>query len=143
MDDNQDQLQVIHQVENSIEKMLTKGRAGEKVTTLYLGLGEVLRKELAHLPSHLDLLCGMANLYHGELEDMELMASDTLRTTHITKEDMAKVEAQFLKERELRLHSLASARVPIDRQWLKEARARIEQSRYDLTTDLHQEPTGG
>ncbi|XP_054250550.1 coiled-coil domain-containing protein 183 [Indicator indicator] len=140
MDGNQHQVQVIHQVENSIEKMVTKGQAGEKVTTLYLGVWDVLRKELAQLPSHLDLLCGMAELYHGELEDMEFMASDTLKTTNITKEDMAKVEAQFLKERELRFHSLASARVPIDRQWLKEARARMAHSRYDLTVDLHQEP---
>ncbi|XP_064022829.1 coiled-coil domain-containing protein 183 [Pogoniulus pusillus] len=125
LDDNQHQVQVIRQVENDIEKMLVKGRAGEKVTTLYLGVWDVLRKELAHLPSHLDLLCGMAKLYHGELEFMELMAFDTLRTTHITKEDMAKVQAQFLKERELRFHSLASEKVPIDRAWLKEARERM------------------
>lgn len=44
-----------------------------------------MSQELAHLPSHLDLLCGMAKLYHGELEDMELMAFDTLRTTQIIK----------------------------------------------------------
>lgn len=47
--------QVIRQVENDIEKMLVKGRAGEKVTTLYLGVWDVLRKvsspSLSHHPT--------------------------------------------------------------------------------------------
>lgn len=44
-----------------------------------------LSQELANLPLHLDLLCGMAELYHGELEDMELMALDALKAADLTK----------------------------------------------------------
>lgn len=42
-------------------------------------------QELAYLPLHLDLLHGMAGVYHGELEDMELMALDALKANNITK----------------------------------------------------------
>ena len=41
-------------------------------------------QELAHLPLHLDLLCGMDELYHGELEDMELMALEALKAADVT-----------------------------------------------------------
>ncbi|XP_049658404.1 coiled-coil domain-containing protein 183 [Accipiter gentilis] len=151
MDDKQHQAQVqaVHRLENNIEKMLTKVRAGQKVTTLYLAVRDVLRKELANLPLHLDLLCGMAELYHGELEDMELMALDALKAADLTKEDMAKMETQFLAEREFRYHSLASQKVHIDRHWLKEASERHlrVQARYELTMDfpnlLPQDPLVG
>lgn len=49
----------------------------------YCGLP--VSQELAHLPLHLDLLCGMAELYYGELEDMELMALDALKAADVTK----------------------------------------------------------
>ncbi|XP_009643268.1 coiled-coil domain-containing protein 183 [Egretta garzetta] len=149
MDEEQQQAQVIRQLENNIEKMLTKVHAGQKVTALYLAVRDVLRKELAHLPLHLDLLCGMAELYYGELEDMELMALDALKAADVTKEDMAEMETRFLAERELRYHSLATQKVHIDRLWLKEASERHlrVQAKYDLAVDfptLHpQDPLGG
>ncbi|XP_064323976.1 coiled-coil domain-containing protein 183 isoform X1 [Phalacrocorax carbo] len=138
MDDKQHQVQVIRQLENNIEKMLTKVHAGQKVTSLYLAVRDVLRKELAHLPLHLDLLCGMAKMYHGELEDMELMALNALKAADVTKEDMAKMETQFLAERELRYRSLAAQKVHIDRLWLKEASERHvrAQARYELAVDF-------
>ncbi|KAM9615552.1 coiled-coil domain-containing protein 183 [Morphnus guianensis] len=199
--------QVVHQLQNNIEKMLTKVHAGQKVTALYLAVRDVLRKvsssspchhptrfpckgrelkglnwcqgaalvghlpesarsscsspsphsagnpwvsvELADLPLHLDLLCGMAELYHGELEDMELMALDALKAADLTKEDMAKMETQFLAEREFRYRSLASQKVHIDRHWLKEASERHlrVQARYELAMDfpnlLPQDPLVG
>ncbi|KAK4812361.1 hypothetical protein QYF61_018811 [Mycteria americana] len=140
MDDKQHQaqVQVIRQLENNIEKMLTKVHAGQKVTALYLAVRNVLRKELAHLPLHLDLLCRTAELYHRELEDMELMALDALKAADVTKEDMAEMETQFLAERELRYRSLAAQKVHIDRLWLKEASERHlrAQARYELIADF-------
>lgn len=47
--------QAVHRLENNIEKMLTKVRAGQKVTTLYLAVRDVLRKvrssSLCHHPT--------------------------------------------------------------------------------------------
>ncbi|KAM6337884.1 coiled-coil domain-containing protein 183-like isoform 3-T4 [Alca torda] len=140
MDDkrHQAQVQVIRQLENSVEKMLTKVHAGQKVTTLYLAVRDVLRKELAHLPLHLDLLYGMAERYHWELEDVELMALSALKAADVTKEEMTKMETQFRAERELRYRSLAAQNVPIDRLWLKEASEKHlkAQARYELAMDL-------
>ncbi|XP_075597675.1 coiled-coil domain-containing protein 183-like [Balearica regulorum gibbericeps] len=117
---HQAQVQAIHQLENNIEKMLAKGHAAQKVTARYLAVRDALRKELAHLPPHLGLLCGMAELYPGELEDMELMASDALRAADVAKEDMAKMKTQLRAERERRHRSLAAREVHVDRLWLKE-----------------------
>nr|XP_012963435.2 coiled-coil domain-containing protein 183 [Anas platyrhynchos] len=134
----QEQVQMIRQLENSIEKMLMKVRTGQKVTLLYLAVKDVLKKELAYLPLHLDLLHGMAGVYHGELEDMELMALDALKANNITKEELAKLERQFLAERELRHRTLAAQKVQIDRLWLKGASEKHlrAQARYDLAMDF-------
>ncbi|XP_040436861.1 coiled-coil domain-containing protein 183-like [Falco naumanni] len=70
----QAQAQAICQLEKNIEKVLLKVHTGQKVTALYLAVRDVLRKELAHLPPHLDLLCKVAELYGRELQDMDLMA---------------------------------------------------------------------
>ncbi|XP_028942721.1 LOW QUALITY PROTEIN: coiled-coil domain-containing protein 183 [Antrostomus carolinensis] len=143
------QVQTIRQLENNIEKMITKVHAGQKVTTLYLVVRDALREELIHLPLHLDLLCGMAKLYHEELEDVEIMALDAVKAADIVKKDMAKIENQFLVEREFRYHSLAAQKVHIDRRWLKEASEKHlrAQDRYELTEDfppLHpQDSLGG
>ncbi|KAM6118601.1 coiled-coil domain-containing protein 183 [Phoenicopterus ruber ruber] len=138
MDDKRHQVQMIRQLENNIEKMLTKVRSGQKVTALYLLVQDVLRKELIHLPLHLDLLCRMAELCHGELEDMEVMALDALKAAEVAKEDMVEMETQFLAEREFRYRSLAAQKVPIDRLWLKEASERHlrAQARYELVVDF-------
>ncbi|XP_054065644.1 coiled-coil domain-containing protein 183 [Rissa tridactyla] len=136
---HQAQVQVIRQLENSIEKMLMKVHAGQKVTTLYLAVRNVLKKELDHLPLHLDLLYGMTERYHWELEDMELMALSALKAADVTKEEMTKMETQFRAERELRYRSLAAQNVPVDRLWLKEASEKHlkAQARYDLAMDLN------
>lgn len=44
-----------------------------------------MSQELVHLPLHLDLLCGMADRYHKELEDMEVMAFSALKAADVTK----------------------------------------------------------
>ncbi|XP_030330636.1 coiled-coil domain-containing protein 183-like isoform X2 [Strigops habroptila] len=138
MDAKQHQVQVVRTLENNIEKMQTKVHAGQKVTALYLVVRDALRKELAHLPLHLDLLSEMAELQHGEVEDMELMALDGLRAARVTKEHMARMETQFLAEGELRHHTLAAQKVPVDRRWLKEASERLlkAQARHDLAGDF-------
>ncbi|XP_061205237.1 coiled-coil domain-containing protein 183-like [Neopsephotus bourkii] len=130
--------QVIRALQNSIDKMHTKIHAGQKVTALYVVVRDALRKELAHLPLHLDLLSEMAELQHGEVEDMELMALDGLRAARVAKEHMARTKTQFLAERELRLRTLAAQKEPMDRSWRKEAEERLlkGQARRDLTRDF-------
>ncbi|KAM8991223.1 coiled-coil domain-containing protein 183-like isoform 1-T1 [Ara ararauna] len=142
MDDKQHQAQVVRTLESNIEKMQSKVRAGQKVTALYLVVRDALRKELAHLPLHLDLLSEMAELQHREVEDMELIASDGLRSARVTKEHVARMESQFLAERELRDSMLAAQKVPIDRRWLKEPKERLlkAQARRDLARDFLSQP---
>ncbi|KAM6225775.1 coiled-coil domain-containing protein 183-like isoform 1-T1 [Porphyrio hochstetteri] len=118
---HQEQMRVIHQLENSIEKMLVKVRAAQKVTTQYLAVRDVLRKELVHLPQHLDLLSGMAESFQRELEDMEPTASHALRAAEVAKTHMEEMRSWFLAESELRHRSLAAQKVPRDRHWLQEA----------------------
>ncbi|XP_030330638.1 coiled-coil domain-containing protein 183-like isoform X4 [Strigops habroptila] len=96
MDAKQHQVQVVRTLENNIEKMQTKVHAGQKVTALYLVVRDALRKELAHLPLHLDLLSEMAELQHGEVEDMELMALDGLRAARVTKQARHDLAGDFL-----------------------------------------------
>ncbi|KAM9526153.1 coiled-coil domain-containing protein 183-like, partial [Guaruba guarouba] len=134
--------QVVRTLESNIEKMQTKVRAGQKVTALYLVVRDALRKELAHLPLHLDLLSEMAELQHREVEDMELIASDGLRSARVTKEHMARMESQFLAEGELRDRMLAAQKVPTDRRWLKEPKERLlkAQARRDLARDFLSQP---
>ncbi|XP_061222936.1 coiled-coil domain-containing protein 183-like [Neopsephotus bourkii] len=136
--DKQHQVQVIRVLQNSIDKMHTKIHAGQKVAALYVVVRDALRKELAHLPLHLDLLSEMAELQHGEVEDMELMALDGLRAARVTKEHMARTKTQLLAERELRLRTLAAQKEPMDRSWRKEAEERLlkGQARRDLTRDF-------
>ncbi|KAM6134745.1 coiled-coil domain-containing protein 183-like [Pterocles gutturalis] len=126
VNNQQQQEQVIRQLQNSIEKMLMKVHAGQKVTALYLAVRDVLRKELAHLPLRLDLLGGMGRLYDGELEHMELLALDVRKAAAGTKVDMAKREAQFCGDRELRSRSLAAQEGHVDRLWRREASAELE-----------------
>ncbi|XP_021271099.1 coiled-coil domain-containing protein 183 [Numida meleagris] len=135
---HQEQVQTIRQLENNIEKMHMKIHAGQKVTALYQGLRDVLKRELDYLRLHLELLHTMARAYHGEVQDRELMALDALRASDITKKDMAKLETQFLAEEELRHRTLAAQKVPTDRPWLKEASKKHSraQSRYDLGVDF-------
>ncbi|XP_014808524.1 PREDICTED: coiled-coil domain-containing protein 183 [Calidris pugnax] len=134
----QEQMQVIRQLENNIDKMLTKIHAGQRVTTQYLAVQDVLRKELAHLPMHLDLLYGMAERYHWELEDIELIALNALKAADVTKEEMTQMKTRFREERKLRSRSLAAQNVPVDRLWRKEASEKHlrAQARYELAMDL-------
>ncbi|XP_056216203.1 coiled-coil domain-containing protein 183-like [Falco biarmicus] len=81
----QAQAQAICQLEKNIEKVLLKVHTGQKVTALYLAVRDVLRKELAHLPPHLDLLCKMAELYGRELQDMDLMALEACKAADRAK----------------------------------------------------------
>ncbi|KAM8797332.1 coiled-coil domain-containing protein 183 [Eudromia elegans] len=134
----QAQMQVIRQLENNIEKTLMKVRTGQKVTTLYLAVRDVLRKELAHLPLRLDVLHRMVEVYQGELKGMELMALDAFKATDTAKVDLANLEAQFLMERNLRDHSLAAQKERIDKIRLKDAseRQRRAQAKGELAVDF-------
>ncbi|KAM9218420.1 coiled-coil domain-containing protein 183-like isoform 1-T1 [Leptosomus discolor] len=123
MDNRWHQAQVVHQLRNSIEKMLIKVQAAEKVTSVYLVVRDALRKELAQLPQHLDLLSKTADLYHGELETMELMALDALKAAIAAKKDMAKKKAEFLAERELWCRSLATQKSELERHLRAQARS--------------------
>ncbi|XP_065551116.1 coiled-coil domain-containing protein 183-like [Lathamus discolor] len=138
MDEKQHQAQVVRTLESSIEKTQTKVHAGQKVTALYVAVRDALRKELAHLPLHLDVLSETAELQHGEVEDMELRASHGLRAARVAKEHKARMEAQFRAERELRARTLAARKERVDRRWLKEAEERLlkAQARHDVARDL-------
>ncbi|KAM4647852.1 coiled-coil domain-containing protein 183-like isoform 4-T4 [Amazona ochrocephala] len=141
LDEKQHQEQVVRTLESSIEKVQTKVHAGQKVTALYLGVRDALRKhraplglsglclpmsqELAHLTLHLDVLSERAELQHGEVEEMELMAADGLRAARVSKEHTARMETQFLAERELRHRTLAAQKAAVDRRWLKEPKERL------------------
>ncbi|XP_014736966.1 PREDICTED: coiled-coil domain-containing protein 183 [Sturnus vulgaris] len=103
------QLQTIRQLGNDIEKMLLKIHNGEIVTKLYLQLQEVLRRELVYLPRYLDLLCGMAVMYHEELT-----ARSSLKANDVIKKLMAEAGPQVRVEKQLRDQSLAEQRKHIE-----------------------------
>ncbi|XP_064379531.1 coiled-coil domain-containing protein 183 [Dromaius novaehollandiae] len=135
---HQAQMQVIRQLENNTEKTLMKVRTGQKVTTLYLAVRDILRKELAHLPVQLDVLNGMVEVCQGELKGMELMAFDAFKATDAAKGDLANLETQFLMERNLRDRSLAAQKERIDRIRFKDAseRHRRAQAKGELAVDF-------
>ncbi|XP_061326681.1 coiled-coil domain-containing protein 183-like [Pezoporus flaviventris] len=142
--EKQQQAQVVRTLEGNIEKMQTKVRAGQKVTALYVAVRDALRKELAHLPLHLDLLSETAELQHREVEDMELMASRGLRAARGAEERMVRTKTQVLAERELRLRTQAVQKEPRDGGWLKEAKERAlkTQAKHDLSRDFLSLPAG-
>uniref|UniRef100_A0A8C3PK92 Uncharacterized protein n=1 Tax=Calidris pygmaea TaxID=425635 RepID=A0A8C3PK92_9CHAR len=121
----QEQVQVIRQLENNIDKMLTKVRACQRVTTLYLAVRDVLRKvsssSLCHCPTHSPR---KGNEVPQELSDSQ-RSIPALATaspfSDVLQEEMTQMETRFRAERELRFRSLAAQNVPIDRLWLKEA----------------------
>ncbi|KAM4648098.1 coiled-coil domain-containing protein 183-like isoform 2-T2 [Amazona ochrocephala] len=100
LDEKQHQEQVVRTLESSIEKVQTKVHAGQKVTALYLGVRDALRKELAHLTLHVDVLSERAELQHGEVEEMELMAADGLRAARVSKQARLDLFGGFLSEPE-------------------------------------------
>ncbi|XP_037257327.1 coiled-coil domain-containing protein 183-like [Falco rusticolus] len=116
----QAQAQAICQLEKNIEKVLLKVHTGQKVTALYLAVRDVLRKELAHLPPHLDLLCKMAELYGRELQDMDLMALEACKAADRAKEDANRTRSRILAERARMYRSRATQEVSVDTGWRKD-----------------------
>uniref|UniRef100_A0A8B9NGB7 Uncharacterized protein n=1 Tax=Accipiter nisus TaxID=211598 RepID=A0A8B9NGB7_9AVES len=137
--------QAVRRLENNIEKMLTKVCAGQKVTALYLAVRDVLRKVSSSSPCHhptpfpckggelkgLNWCQGAVLVGHppesassaGSQRSILALAA-TSPFSDMFQGDMAKMETQFLAEREFRYRSLASQKVHIDRHWLKEASER-------------------
>ncbi|XP_071599286.1 coiled-coil domain-containing protein 183-like isoform X1 [Heliangelus exortis] len=118
----QAQGQVIRQLQNKTGKMVTKVQAGQRVTRHYLTTREALKRELAHLPAHLDVLSEIAGLYHGELQDTEVLALHACKAAGVTQEALGRMETEVIMESEFRQRSLAAKKLPGSRQWLKEAR---------------------
>uniref|UniRef100_A0A672UMU5 Uncharacterized protein n=1 Tax=Strigops habroptila TaxID=2489341 RepID=A0A672UMU5_STRHB len=106
------QHQVVRTLENNIEKMQTKVHAGQKVTALYLVVRDALRKVSSSSLCH----CLTCSPCKGTGMPKGLCWWD---------EHMARMETQFLAEGELRHHTLAAQKVPVDRRWLKEASERL------------------
>ncbi|XP_056217138.1 coiled-coil domain-containing protein 183-like [Falco biarmicus] len=138
----QAQAQAICQLEKNIEKVLLKVHTGQKVTALYLAVRDVLRKELAHLPPQLDLLCKMAELYGRELQDMDLMALEACKAADRAKEDANRTRSRILAERARMYRSRATQEVSVDTGWRKEVYQRhlractsLQQERHELTVD--------
>ncbi|XP_030307282.1 coiled-coil domain-containing protein 183-like [Calypte anna] len=142
----QAQGKVIRQLQNKTGKMVTKVQAGQRVTRHYLTTREALKRvghrprsvravtargdvlwrrvsqELAHLPAHLDVLSEIAGLYHGELQDTEVLALHACKAAGVTQEALDRMETEVFMESEFRQRSLAAKKLPGTRQWLKEAR---------------------
>ncbi|XP_055650217.1 coiled-coil domain-containing protein 183-like isoform X3 [Falco peregrinus] len=133
----QAQAQAICQLEKNIEKVLLKVHTGQKVTALYLVVRDVLRKELAHLPPHLDLLCKMAELYGRELQDMDLMALEACKAADRAKEDANRTRSRILAERARMYRSRATREVSVDTGWRKDVYQRHlrAQERHELIVD--------
>ncbi|XP_009993003.1 PREDICTED: coiled-coil domain-containing protein 183 [Chaetura pelagica] len=119
---HQKQVQSLHHLGEQLEKVHSEVAAAQEMTTRYLSVRDALKKELAHLPLHLDLLCEVDKLYWGELQDLELTELEARRAADIAKGNLADLEAWLLAESELRNRSLAAQKVPVSKEWLKEGR---------------------
>uniref|UniRef100_A0A8D2KRU9 Uncharacterized protein n=1 Tax=Varanus komodoensis TaxID=61221 RepID=A0A8D2KRU9_VARKO len=135
--ESQLQLQMIRQLENSIEKMRVKITTAGKTCMLYTKMLDVLREELSHFPFILDDLESRVGVYQVELKGMHLMAVDAIEAMEalvaekkfrenslsIQKKQIERIRTKDASERHRRMVS----RSPEDGKW--SARDRPQQSR--------------
>ncbi|CAD7667786.1 unnamed protein product [Nyctereutes procyonoides] len=120
-------LQIIHQLENNIEKTMIGGSlGGSAITTsqnihlLYVDLLDYLKKEVAGYPTELDKLQNLMDDYCSELSDMTVMSQDAMMITDEVKMNMRQGEAIFIKERRTRENWLNQQKQLIDKIHMKE-----------------------
>ncbi|XP_029817091.1 coiled-coil domain-containing protein 183 [Manacus vitellinus] len=105
VEEGDEKLEAIRQLGNDIEKMLMKIQTGQRVTSMYLQVQDIMRKELFYLPRYLDLMCGITVMYNEELTSRQ-----DLKATDVIKKLMAEAGPQVLLERSLREQSLLEQR---------------------------------
>ncbi|XP_066222763.1 coiled-coil domain-containing protein 183 [Saccopteryx leptura] len=113
-------LQVIRQLENSIEKMTSKITTSQNIHLLYVDLLDYLKKELAGYPTELDKLQNLVANYCSELSDMTVMSQDAMMITDEVKLNMRQREATFIEERRTRENKLNQQKKLIDKIHTKE-----------------------
>ncbi|XP_043836866.1 coiled-coil domain-containing protein 183 [Dromiciops gliroides] len=109
------QLQIIRQLENNIEKTVIKIDTSQNIYSLYVRLLDYLKKELAHYPPQLDKLQNMVLLYQKDLSDMTVMTHEAIKMTEEAKVNMTEMETAFLAERRAREQKLTQQKKLIDK----------------------------
>ncbi|KAM8803933.1 coiled-coil domain-containing protein 183 [Rhynchonycteris naso] len=125
-------LQVIRQLENSIEKMTSKITMSQNIHLLYVDLLDYLKKELAGYPTELDKLQNLVADYCSELSDMTVMSQDAMMITDEVKLNMRQREATFIEERRARENRLNQQKKLIDKIHTKETSEKYLRGRTDL-----------
>ncbi|XP_059266278.1 coiled-coil domain-containing protein 183 [Mustela nigripes] len=125
-------LQVIRQLENSIEKTMVKITTSQNIHLLYVGLLDYLKKELTGYPMELDKLQNLVDDYCSELSDMTVMSQDAMMITDEVKMNMRQGEATFIQERRARENRLNQQKKLIDKIHTKETNEKYRRGRRDL-----------
>ncbi|XP_040316210.1 coiled-coil domain-containing protein 183 isoform X2 [Herpailurus yagouaroundi] len=123
--------QVLRQLENNIEKTVTKITASQNIYLLYVDLLDYLKKELASYPTELDKLQNLVGDYCSELSDMTVMSQDAMMITDEVKMNMRQAEATFIEERRARENRLNQQKL-IDKIHTKETTEKFRRGRRDL-----------
>ncbi|XP_049629715.1 LOW QUALITY PROTEIN: coiled-coil domain-containing protein 183 [Suncus etruscus] len=111
----QEQLQVIRQLENNIEKKMVLITATKNIHSLYEHLREHLKKMLYRYPTLLDKMQSKVNDYCLELAHMKTLSHDAVKITDHVKKNLKNVETTFLEERRGREQLLSQQKKLIDR----------------------------
>ncbi|XP_003473158.1 coiled-coil domain-containing protein 183 [Cavia porcellus] len=125
-------LQVIRQLENSIEKTTMKITTSQNIRLLYSDLLEHLKKVLAGYPVVLDRLQNRVISYGSELSDMTVMSQDAMMITDEVKRNMRQGEATFIEERRARENRLNQQKKLTDKIHTKEASEKLRRGHRDL-----------
>ncbi|XP_032162488.1 coiled-coil domain-containing protein 183 isoform X1 [Mustela erminea] len=125
-------LQVIRQLENSIEKTMVKITTSQNIHLLYVSLLDYLKKELTGYPMELDKLQNLVDDYCSELSDMTVMSQDAMMITDEVKMNMRQGEATFIQERRARENRLNQQKKLIDKIHTKETNEKYRRGRRDL-----------
>ncbi|XP_006900645.1 PREDICTED: uncharacterized coiled-coil domain-containing protein KIAA1984 homolog [Elephantulus edwardii] len=122
----------IRQLENNIEKTMTKITSSQNIHLLYMDLLDYLKKELARYPTQLDKMQSLVLQYCSELSDMTGMTHDAMMITDEVKNNLSQVEASFIKERRARENRLNQQKKLIDKIHTKEMSDKYRRGRRDL-----------
>uniref|UniRef100_A0A4X2K684 Uncharacterized protein n=1 Tax=Vombatus ursinus TaxID=29139 RepID=A0A4X2K684_VOMUR len=109
------QMQIIRQLENNIEKTMIKINTSQNIYSLYVQLLDYLKKELAYYPPQLDKLQNMVLLYQKDLSDVTIMTHEAIKMTEEAKVNMTEMETAFLAERKAREQKLTQQKKLIEK----------------------------
>ncbi|XP_007475439.1 coiled-coil domain-containing protein 183 isoform X1 [Monodelphis domestica] len=109
------QLQIIRQLENNIEKTMIKINTSQNLYSLYVRLLDYLKKELTYYPPQLDKLQNMVLLFQKDLSNMSEMTHDAMKMTEVAKVNMSEMETAFVAERKTREQKLTQQKKMIEK----------------------------